>query len=179
MAGVVEATPRRGTVVRSSVGDEVSEALGRSVNYWALSELYDVRMILEGPAAERAAANATAVEILAMEAALIRMERRIARKSSYVAENSDFHLAIARGSHNNALVACLASIISTYREDHERLDRRRMVSETDMVEHRAVLVAIKARQPKEARLLMEQHLMRSAKWLEMVRSQAAAGKGEP
>ena len=69
MAGVVEAKPRRGTIVVSNVVNKLSDSLNRYATYWAMNDLYELRGVMEGHSAAMAARKATPHQIKQIELA--------------------------------------------------------------------------------------------------------------
>jgi GntR family transcriptional repressor for pyruvate dehydrogenase complex len=166
MAGILEAAPRRGTTVVSSVANSFGDQIARSVTYWALQDLYEVRMILEGHAAGAAAHKASDEEIEIIERYQKDLEKKIWMGASYFKANSNFHLAIAKASKNSALFYCLSSIIDNLRDSREQINRMEIIPKQDIVYHRRILEAIKARDSKKARQLMQAHLRKNIAGLE-------------
>ena len=158
MAGVLEAKPRRGTVVVSNVVNELSENLNRYATYWAMKDLFELRGVLEGHAAAMAARRGTPSQIEAIEKSHEKMLRAIRAGRSHQQTNTEFHVSIARAAQNNALVYCLSSVIGSYRESQEELDRIDSVPEEDVADHERILAAIKLRNADRAGRAMKRHL---------------------
>jgi GntR family transcriptional repressor for pyruvate dehydrogenase complex len=140
LVGIVEAKPRRGRIVISPTASWIERNLQQSLTAWALRDLFEVRILLESRAAERAAKMATEAEIKAIAMSAKAVERRIEKSESYFAENADFHLKIAAAAHNPVLANCLASMIGSLRDVRERMNL--IQSETprrDIDDHRRIL----------------------------------------
>jgi GntR family transcriptional regulator, transcriptional repressor for pyruvate dehydrogenase complex len=175
LVGVVESRPRRGTIVVSPLPNSLGMDLKSAITTWALSDLFQVRAVLEEHAAETAARMATPDDIADIKRAAQAAELKIKAGASYFRENMEFHLSIARASHNMVLVHCLTSIIGTLRDMRERkakVDRR--IPVLDMQEHREIVVAIEARRSRQARVLMRDHIGRS-----ITRLSGSREPGEP
>ena len=166
VAGVLEARPRRGTVVVSNLFNDLSDRLAETVTYWAVRDLFELRGVLEGFAAAAAARRATADQIAAIERTHARFVRRARSGASFHALNTEYHLNIARASQNSALVYCLSGIVGSYRETRERMNRLDTVPEDDIADHGQILAAIKEHDPARARRLMQAHLRRTIARLE-------------
>jgi len=166
LIGMLQITRRRGTVVQATGLGSLSDKVRENSNYWVIRDLEEVRILLEGFAASRAAEHADASQISDIEKAAERLEEKAKLEQTYFDENTQFHLAIARASHNAALVFCLGSIIERFHETRERLNWTPVVREKDITEHRRIFEAIRDRQPTVARALMEAHLTRNILRLE-------------
>jgi len=159
LVGIVEARPRRGMIVTSPASNIRGQELKWPFTYWALKDLFTVRLLLEGYAAEEAARAAGPEEIDRMAAAAASAERRIAQSQPYFRENADFHLEIAKATHNPVLLNCLQMIIGGLRDVRESSDLAMPGTPAlDMRDHDLILNAIRKHRPEQARRLMEAHL---------------------
>ena len=127
-------------------------------------ELLRARAIVEGETAALATKRATAEEVAEIRAAVEELRR--SHSSGQRSESADrrFHLAIAKAAHNGPLVAVVQLLWDQGRgtiwkqmEKHFSTPALRAATIRD---HRAVLEAIEARQPRKARKAMHQHLAR-------------------
>lgn len=149
--GYVERVPGRGYFVAR-------------VTVQLIRDTFEVRRLLEGAAAARAAEVATEAEIRQLEelaefryAAVDPVAYRQAE-----AANADFHLAVAAASHNH-----LAAVL--IRDCLRQMDRFMSLvfdidpfQEESSREHSAVVAAIRRRDPAAARAALEAHLDRSS-----------------
>lgn len=140
--GLVQLFPRRGYVVRGLSVQEVADT-------------FDLRLILEGAAAERAASRLTDAE-LATLACLTehdccgQQHSAVSHRLETMRHSLDFHLLIARASGNEMLA-----------EQIERLLRAsRRITSIGFVygDHAEICVALKARDGPRARSAMEKHI---------------------
>jgi DNA-binding FadR family transcriptional regulator len=159
LVGIVEARGRRGTIVTSPTANLRSQELKWPVTYWALKDLFAVRLLLETYAAAEAARRAEAEEIDRISAAAKAVERRIAKGQPYFRENADFHLEIAKAARNQVLLNCLAMIIGGLRDVREPIDLAVPgTPEHDIRDHVLIIDAIRKHRPEQARRLMQSHL---------------------
>jgi DNA-binding GntR family transcriptional regulator len=149
--GYVERVPGRGYFVAR-------------ITVQLIRDTFDVRRLLEGAAAARAAEVATEEEITQLErlaefryAAVDPVAYRQAE-----AANAEFHLAVAAASHNR-----LAAVL--IRDCLRQMDRFMSLvfdidpfQEESSLEHSAVAAAIRRRDPAAARAALETHLDRSS-----------------
>ena len=107
--GLVESTPRRGTVVRSpdvwnSLDEDVlSWQLGDSPNAAFVRDLFELRRIIEPEAAACAAHRATRTMLSDIENALHVMESAETKSSASIKADVAFHLSILVASGNGFL----------------------------------------------------------------------------
>jgi GntR family transcriptional repressor for pyruvate dehydrogenase complex len=166
LIGMLQIRRRRGTVVLATGLGLLSDQLREKSNYWVIRDLEEVRILLEGFAAARAAERIDASQLQEIEEAVQKLEAKAKIEQNYFDENTQFHLAIAKASRNSALVFCLGSIIERFQSTRERLNWTPVVREKDIREHRLILEAIRDRQSTLARALMEAHLTRNIARLE-------------
>jgi GntR family transcriptional regulator, transcriptional repressor for pyruvate dehydrogenase complex len=170
MMGIVEPRRRRGTIVVSPVSNAFGDRIDRSIVYWAVRDLFEVRAILEGQAAAMAATLATTDDIGQIEKSAAVVEQKIRSGSLHFDHNTKFHLAIARASHNPVLVFCLQSLIGSFRDVRLQFNETLLdMPERDIEEHRKIVEAIKSRDPKRARRSMQVHMNSYVKQVEQPR----------
>jgi GntR family transcriptional repressor for pyruvate dehydrogenase complex len=138
-------------------GEALLETLRRSDRKHIL-DLLSARRIIERETAALAAQHASVQAILRLEEILESQTQRVNVGDLGISEDVSLHREIARASGNrvlNSLVLLLRS--------HERYDgviaSMRAVMGTQLVEdHKAILEAIKSRDPEKARTAMDEHL---------------------
>jgi GntR family transcriptional repressor for pyruvate dehydrogenase complex len=153
LIGVVERRPRRGTVLVSPLKDLPEHRVKDAIAHWALKDLFDVRALIEGYAAARAATMATPEDLMRIEKQAAAAEAKVRRGRRYFKENIAFHLAIAEAAHNKVLVHLFKEVIGAMRDVRLRFETAR-----DVAEHRAIFEAIKRRDGRRARRLIERHI---------------------
>ncbi len=134
--------PRRGLVITR-------------INRQGVTELYAMREVLEGAAAEFAARHATEAEIDNMQSILEQSEDPA---SDPVRMNLMFHEAIYGAAHNQHLIRTLQSITDTTfllgRSTLQSSER----AQKAVVEHRQILDAIRNRDPEAASKAAKYHI---------------------
>jgi DNA-binding FadR family transcriptional regulator len=127
-------------------------------------ELLRARWLIEGEVAAEAARNAEVHELAAVRAAFDDMHRRQRQQIDADPADRDFHLGIAKGSHNSALVNVVSDLWDKGRgaiwkrmEDHFQTPELRAASLRD---HRAILAALECRNSRASRAAMRTHLQR-------------------
>jgi len=137
------------------------------LNKRALLDLLDVREALEGKAAEDAARRATAEDIAELRRQHEAVERDVLAGHTYFRTNAAFHGAIARAAHNPVLDESIRLLVVQVRDYRERLMREAApMPRRDVLEHAAILAAIRRRNPDRAREAMIAHIRSFARIIE-------------
>ena len=170
--GVIEVRTGSGIYVRATSADagkgraghgpETSLADDAAPLEWGPLEVMHARGLIEPETAALAAERASRADVSAIGAAL-RLMRQQARRGEVPREGDEaFHLAIARASGNGVLLDTLQRYwharhgplferLGDYFEGPESW-------QVAIVEHEAVLEAIKAQDPSQARKAMQRHM---------------------
>jgi GntR family transcriptional repressor for pyruvate dehydrogenase complex len=158
--GLVRSRQGEGTAVRELSADALilplATALARKREL--VTELFDVRRMIEPPIAARAAVHATDEEIRRLEAILVRQRARMRRGEVTVEEDSEFHYTIALTSRHTVVRKVVDVLMDLLRESRARsllVDGRQ---ETSLTGHRRILRAIRRRDPRAAEKAMRLHL---------------------
>jgi len=120
--------------------------------------VHDVRAPLEMMSAETAATMADTADLLALDGALERMTANLDDPDANVAADLDFHLALAKATHNRLLLSILQSLIEPIHECMLRGTHVPTAARHALMAHRGVVDAVHARAPKDARIAMERHM---------------------
>ncbi|MGW5518150.1 GntR family transcriptional regulator [Nocardia africana] len=135
-------------------------------NSATVAELFAIRGVLEGLAAEAAAKAMSAKQIAELGGVLERMEAATDRGDdvAYSDLNYDFHMQIIEGSGMQRLSQTVHGVWSLLRYQLARLpsrgDQMGVSMEESRPEHRAIFEALECRAAKRARTLAEQHTRR-------------------
>lgn len=149
--GLLMHEPRRGLVVTR-------------IDQRGVTELYAMREVLEGAAAEFAARHATDAEIDNM-AAILEDQRK--PDADAVVLNLAFHHAIYTAAHNRHLIRSLNALTdTTYLLGRSTLAASERAAHA-VEEHSSILVAIRARDPKAAADAAKNHIRQA--YLERLR----------
>jgi len=131
------------------------------LDYQSVMELYAVREVLESMAASLAARSASEIEILGLRH-MLELEEQILNDAGKLADhNRRFHEAIYYCSHNRYLLKMLEYIQTAMLLLHPmgRLAKERR--ETALLEHRAIVDAIAARDSAASEAAIRDHLRRA------------------
>lgn len=127
-------------------------------------ELLRARWLIEGEIAAEAARKASPQDLESIRATVVEMRRHHRRGADSESSDREFHLAIARATHNSVLVSVVQELWDTGRgamwrrmELHFQTPALRA---TCLSDHRAIVHALDARDGRAARAAMRHHLER-------------------
>ena len=158
--GILEPRQGHGTVVRDLSADSlvVPLSLVLTRKRELVTELLDVRRMIEPGLAARAARNATAEEIAHMGDILQRHEAKLGRGEQAIDEDSDFHYAMALVARNSVVLRVLDVLMDLLRESRSRSLQVPGRPKRSFDGHRRILRAIQRRDPKAAEEAVRKHL---------------------
>ncbi|MDS9472921.1 FadR/GntR family transcriptional regulator [Sporosarcina pasteurii] len=143
---------------------------GLLMNKEDIREIYEVRKILEVGAARSAALHHQPEDLIPIRAALEAMERAINNGEVGAEADMQFHMAVAKSSHNDILIHLMSSVseimLSVLEETRQVLIHTEKKTSTLIAEHQAIYDAIKERVPEKAYDHMLSHLTNVEKSLE-------------
>jgi GntR family transcriptional repressor for pyruvate dehydrogenase complex len=124
----------------------------------ALADVFEMRKLIEPRIASLAAQRATQRDIKRMKEILASQKQAVGRGETGVEADAEFHFAIARATHNQALeklVSGLMELLSHSREESlQPPDRRRASIEA----HRAIFSAIEQHDSRRSQKTMLHHI---------------------
>lgn len=162
--GLVESRPGDGTFVRTPRLEKQLQPLDSLVvlEREKLTELYEMRRVMEAACASRAAMRATTDELANIRRWLDQMETDL--RKGQLGEEADFrfHLAIAESTHNSLMLHFMHTISDGLRQvmiaSRQRLYQMDGMPEVLLEEHRRIYEAIAERDPDRASAEMRLHL---------------------
>ncbi len=163
-AGMVESYQGGGTVVKSLVemssGSPLSELI-KAERERAL-DVIDVRKCMEAWTAYYAALRALPEDVRRLEQIVAEMERNLEGMKPSQDLDANFHILIAQSTHNVVWLHLMQSIFDAMKEFQRGVWRAVYLTEEDhrnlFSHHRAVLEAIRDKDPERARDNMLAHL---------------------
>lgn len=160
LMGLVEPKQGIGTVVRELSAQTLVSPLSNVLlrQHQLVSELLDVRKMLEPPLAARAAAHASDEEIAEMEDILRRQSAKMAEGELAVEEDSEFHYAIALASGNSVVLKVLDLLMDLLRGTREKSLQVGGRPQKSMAGHRRIMAAIKKHDAAAAEAAMRRHV---------------------
>ncbi|PVH28291.1 FCD domain-containing protein [Pararhodobacter oceanensis] len=130
----------------------------------AVFDYVSFRRDLEGMAAERAARFGSETDLKVIEAVFSKMEEAHFRQhaADEAALDAEFHLAIIEASHNIVMLHTMRVMFDLLKAgvfyNRQQLFRQCTTRDTLLEQHRAIHLAIQARDPKAAREAAEAHM---------------------
>ncbi len=149
-------------------------------------ELLRARWLMEGEVAAEAARTAEPDEIEAVRGAVTEMKARQRQKLNSDGADRDFHIGVAKATHNSALVSVVQDLWDRGRGDiWKRMEHHFDTPElraAALGDHQAVLLAMEAHDARGARVAMRRHISRVdrefARGWELLKEQEAASPRE-
>lgn len=180
-AGLVEVRHGRGTSVRPREAWNLLHPQLLAVLLQAdrleelLSDLLELRRIVEVEVAGLAAERATPAQLAALEASLAEQRSALADRDRYNALDTAFHALLFEASGNALLRALLEPVGTALRLGRELSTSRGVETlPRSLAGHEEIYQAVAARQPEAARAAMQRHLWQ---FEADVRAALAARKG--
>ncbi len=160
LAGLVEPRQGIGTVVCEVTADSLLNPLVNALKrkQELVTELLEVRKMIEPPLAARAASHVAPDEIEEMEDILRRQAEKMGRDEMTIEEDSEFHYTIAMASGNSVVLKVLDLLMDLLRETRERSLQLPGRAQRSLAGHRQILAAIKKGDAKAAEAAMRRHI---------------------
>ena len=157
--GMLETRHGAGTFVvrQAPIGDPLT--LSIDLHDAPIEELFELRLLLEPSATERAAARVTDGELAALHEMVERMEGAIGEPSQFILVDAEFHRAIHVASRSTMMLSVLDGIADLSLRGRTISSTRPGVTRRTAREHVAILEALDAHDPVLAREAMAAHLM--------------------
>lgn len=153
-----------GTFVNQTLpAEEDNNSISFSVPMESLREVIEVRKYIETGCASLAALRRTPSDLEAISATLDLMQRALGDEAESEKADVQFHLQIARASHNTLLIDLMESLNERLQENMRESRRlwfysERAAAERLLKEHRLIFEAIQAQNEALAAQTMMQHL---------------------
>ncbi len=161
--GVIRAAGRSAFVVaeyENALVDSLRFLL--TVEAFDLLELYELRRILEVEFAALAAHRRSSEHLQAMAEAIAQMQSGLEadEPARYIEGDLQFHLTVAQATCNRVAVHVMRAIRDPLHRALQSVYHIPESPRTSITQHRAILEAIRARDPEAARERMREHLSR-------------------
>jgi DNA-binding FadR family transcriptional regulator len=182
-ADILDVRPGRGPVVlrMSDEAQSQLDPLGLSVllEDRSLAHLYEFRLLVETDCAANAAFRAEPAEISQLTSLLREFRIAVTKDQPTYELDVQFHLAVARASHNEVYVAVLEAVT-------ERLARSRAITDTvpgarelAVLGHNEICAAIQHRDAEAGRKAMQRHILAGLAALEEAHGIDLSWPGRP
>jgi len=151
--GLVEIVPRSGAYVKKLTRQDIEE-------------IYEIRKVLEGLAAKKAATRITDKQIKQLYA-LLEKAKSSGKKGyeTHIDLDIKLHDMILNSCQNKRLVNIMANLYTLIHVFRVRVGRDKRKAEQAIKEHEAILEAIKARDANKAEMMMMEHIEKSKSYI--------------
>lgn len=164
--GLLTSRAGAGVYVADVLGNAFSPALTAlfASHEDALFDYIAFRRDMEGLAAARAATQGSDTDLALVDTIFRKMEASHSKRdpSQEAALDADFHMAIVEASHNVIMLHMMRSMMDLLREgvfyNRTIMFKQRTTRDTLLDQHRAINIALQARDPQGARSAVEAHL---------------------
>lgn len=121
-------------------------------------ELMDVRRMFEPAVARVAATRVTDDDVAELERVVDQQRRKISTGRSAIGEDTAFHAAMARATHNRVAVRLMATLNDLLMESRKLTLNQRGRPERSLRGHEAIVAAMRRRDPAAAERAMHDHI---------------------
>ena len=170
---LIEIRPGLGCFVKSVPSDLVvnADVLASLLGMEAIIEVVAARKVIESGVARLAALTATEEDFELMEEILRKIERAAQRNQPLYSLTPQFHVAVARATHNKVLEKIVSSFNLLMASggaliEHEKLSAE--YSQSEYQSHRELYEAIRSRDPELAQRVMESHVSMTLEMLDEI-----------
>jgi GntR family transcriptional repressor for pyruvate dehydrogenase complex len=165
--GLLEMRHGQGTFPRELSVDRLVSPLSSVLTYRRdlQTELMDVRRMFEPAVARVAAMRVTDDDVADLQRVLERQRRKLAAGQSTIVEDTAFHAALARATHNRVAVRLMETLNDLLIESRKQTLRQKGRPQRSFEGHEAIVDAVRRRDPDAAESAMHQHIDRIAELL--------------
>lgn len=164
--GLIVVQPGRGTFIIDSTSSAMRNSIDLFVKIGSIDgivDLIEVREILEPEIAAMAAKRATSDQIAEMVEAIDAMDKALNDPEAFIEADLDFHLALAKATHNTLIPILIDSLVDLLREHRKRAASVNGGIERSQPHHKQILEAVQNGDAESAREMMRQHLLQARK----------------
>jgi GntR family transcriptional regulator, transcriptional repressor for pyruvate dehydrogenase complex len=164
MIGLLETRHGRGTFPHELTVDRLVAPLASVMAYRQdlRDELMDVRRMFEPAVARAAATRATEEDFCDLQRILDIQRQKLKTGRSAIVEDTAFHAALARSTHNRVVVSIMATLNDLLVESRALALKQKGRPERSIEGHEAVVAALRRRDPEAAARAMSEHIERIA-----------------
>jgi GntR family transcriptional regulator, transcriptional repressor for pyruvate dehydrogenase complex len=121
-------------------------------------ELFDVRRMFEPAVARVAASRVTEQDVEALQRLLDAQRRKLKHGASAIAEDTEFHAALARATQNRVVVRIMETLNDLLIESRKLTLKQKGRPMRSLEGHEAVVAALRRRDPEAAAAAMHRHI---------------------
>jgi GntR family transcriptional repressor for pyruvate dehydrogenase complex len=165
LLGIIEVIQGKGTFLCQTYVLPLATDWARLSKMGLISQVMEVRQIIEVTIAQLAAERATEEDIAAMWAAIRQAEE--AHGDSVVSGEAsvNFHLALAEATHNEVLALMYRTVRDLYLETARHTQMTPESAENRLQDHRRILECVEQQNPERASQLMAKHIEKGRQFL--------------
>lgn len=158
--GLIAIQPGRGNFVRGNGLVAAMEAVATSLSSYdiTMQELAESRSLIEPYIASVAAQRRTDADLDLMEQALARMEFAGANKKAFMAAVWDFHIAVAKATHNHVFALWMQPMMKYIFESRKEVVGLKEVRERAFICHKEILDAVRKQDAERASKAATTHI---------------------
>jgi GntR family transcriptional regulator, transcriptional repressor for pyruvate dehydrogenase complex len=161
--GLIEVRQGSGTYVADGTSTALGDSLGLALSLGGssgknLSNLIEIRTIIEPTVAGIAARRATKHDIAAMEAEIETMEGAFEDVDRFIAADHRFHVAVAKATQNHLVPMILVPVVDVLNEQRKRLFFVVHSAKSAQAFHKRILAAIRKKDSAAAIEAMRGHM---------------------
>jgi len=167
IVGLLEMRHGQGTFPQELSVDRLVTPLASVLTYQRdlQDELMDVRRMIEPAMARVAAARVTGEDVAELERVLQAQKRKIGASQSAIAEDTAFHAALARATHNQVAVRLMQTLNDLLEGSRKLTLHQKGRPERSLRGHEAIVDALRRRNPDAAERAMQDHINQIAELL--------------
>lgn len=156
---MVETRAGGGTFVRRTAPEDLARPLSNLIaRGHTLTDVIEVRGLIEPAIAAAAATRITADELAELRAILDQQAAKVASHESYADEDTRFHELIGEAARNELLVTMLGVIWDVLRSSREQWLQTNQRAHSSIDAHQRILAALEARDADAARAASADHI---------------------
>jgi GntR family transcriptional repressor for pyruvate dehydrogenase complex len=161
--GVVVIRPGAGSYIAGGPPTFGTDALRfqAALHRFTRDQMFQARLVLEVAVAGLAARHATPEDMIAVSEEATGMFASLDDPQAFLGHDISFHRAVAAASANPVLSALVNMVAEQFREQRQRSIGRARDLKQAADEHRAIYVALRARDTERASRAMRDHLERA------------------
>jgi len=158
--GFLEVKRAKRTFVKSVTSERIQDPLSLLIknDTQKIFDLIEVRKAMETWGAYHAAQRAIEEDVQQLEGIIAEMRKAFEEGRSWEKQDADFHLAMARATHNTIQTHLMSTIYDLLRESVARVFTERGKVKKLLQQHYRLFNAIKNRSPDKARERILEHL---------------------
>jgi GntR family transcriptional regulator, transcriptional repressor for pyruvate dehydrogenase complex len=160
MLGLLEMRHGQGTFPKELTVDRLVTPLASVITYRRdlRDELMDVRRMFEPAVAREAAVRTTDEDLTALEQVLEAQRRKLRTSQSTFLEDTAFHAALARATHNRVVVHLMETLNGLLAESRKLTLRQKGRPQRSLQGHQAIVAALRRHDPEAAATAMHEHI---------------------